>query len=185
MLVSIGTDHHPFDRLIDWLDAYLERHPGLADQTLVQHGQTKPSACGRNQPFLGFDELYEAMGAVDLVIVHGGPGTIFEARAQGRLPLCVPRDPELGEVVDNHQQRFAEHLASNGFVLLADTQQAFDDTLDEVLADPARARIEADDSGVRATAQRLDEYITTVIATERAKAAKKSQKSRRPRKKKA
>nr|WP_246290489.1 glycosyltransferase [Nocardioides marinus] len=41
---------------------------------------------------------------------------IMEARALGHLPLVVPRDPRLGEHVDDHQQRFARRAAEAGLV---------------------------------------------------------------------
>ena len=33
-----GTDHHPFDRLVEWVDAAALRHPDV--RFLVQHGGT-------------------------------------------------------------------------------------------------------------------------------------------------
>ena len=61
---------------------------------------------------------------------HGGPGLITEAREAGHVPLCVPRDPQLGEHVDGHQQRFAALAAREGVVRTVQSQEAFDDELD-------------------------------------------------------
>lgn len=167
VLVTIGTDHHRFERLIDWVDTFLATHPEVATQTLVQHGQTPPSARAQNRGFFPFDDLTMLMASSDVVITHGGPATIFEARAQGRLPLCVPRDPALGEIVDTHQQRFARRLARDSFVLLAETQTTFDRLLQAALEQPQMVRIAEDDSRARLTAERLDAYVTKVVARRR------------------
>ena len=167
VLVTIGTDHHRFERLIGWVDTFLAAHPDVADQTLVQHGQTPPSARAQNRDFFPFDELTTLMASSDVVITHAGPATIFEARAQGRLPLCVPRDPALGEIVDTHQQRFARRLARDSFVLLAEDQPTFERLLEAALEQPQMVRIAEDDSRARVTAERLDAYVTGVVAARR------------------
>ena len=38
LVVSLGTDVHTFDRLLRWVEAYLEAHPEVT--CLVQHGHT-------------------------------------------------------------------------------------------------------------------------------------------------
>ena len=40
LVVSLGTDVHTFDRLLRWVEAYLEAHPEVT--CLVQHGHTAP-----------------------------------------------------------------------------------------------------------------------------------------------
>ncbi|WP_162254776.1 glycosyltransferase [Phycicoccus sp. Root563] len=167
--MTIGTDHQPFDRLIGWVDDFLAVRQDMADQVLVQHGQTAPASRAKNRAFFPFDELNALMASSDVVITHGGPGTIFEARAQGRLPLCVPRDPDLGEIVDGHQQRFARRLAADSLVLLAEDQQTFERLLTAALAQPEIVRIPQDDSRVRVTADRLDAYVTNVVMTGRSR----------------
>ena len=41
LLVSVGTDHHPFDRLVRWAGAWLAAHPG-AVRCLMQTGTSAP-----------------------------------------------------------------------------------------------------------------------------------------------
>ncbi len=37
-VVTVGTDHHPFDRLIGWVNDWLAGHPDLSAQFFVQSG---------------------------------------------------------------------------------------------------------------------------------------------------
>ena len=164
--MTIGTDHHRFDRLIGWIDRVLATRPHLAHQAVVQHGQSAPSAWAQNHEFLSYEELTNLMGSSDVVIAHGGPATIFEARARGRMPLCVPRDPTLGEVVDSHQQRFARRLAADSLVHLAEDQPTFEKLLGMALDDPPSVRIADDASRVLQTAERLDAYVTRIVETQ-------------------
>ena len=89
-----GTDHHPFDRLVEWVDAAAARRPDV--RFLVQHGSATHAATRwpRGRPFLAHDRLVALLAEASVAICHGGPGTIMDAREAGHVPLCVPRDPD-------------------------------------------------------------------------------------------
>ncbi len=131
VLVTVGTDYHAFDRLIRWADRWSETNPEA--RVVVQHGASRPPLVAIAVPFLSPTELQDEMAAADVVVTHGGPATITEARRTGRTPVCVPRDPRLGEHVDDHQQRFARFLAERGLVRLVETEDEFFDSLSAVV----------------------------------------------------
>ncbi len=116
--VLLGTDHHPFDRLVEWAATLAAGSP---DPWFVQHGssQLHPELDGRRM--LGGRELTRLLGSVDVVVTHGGPGLIMEARAARHIPIVVPRDPALGEHVDGHQIRFAQRLDERGDIRLVNS----------------------------------------------------------------
>ncbi|MGC4749391.1 glycosyltransferase [Micromonospora sp. DT201] len=143
VLVAVGTDTHPFDRLVRWLEDW---HCGVDEDVglTVQHGHTRAPAVPGAVTFLGHGELQTAMAEVDLVVCHAGPATILEARRHGHLPIVVPRDPARGEHVDDHQQLFARRLGAAGMVTLAETREALIEALNAGLADPLRFAVAAD-----------------------------------------
>ncbi|HBW18037.1 MAG TPA: glycosyl transferase family 28, partial [Actinobacteria bacterium] len=65
------------------------------------------------------DLLDQLLDGAELVICHGGPGTISGAWSRGLRPVVVPRLRRLGEVVDDHQVDFCAKLAELGRVQLA------------------------------------------------------------------
>jgi len=136
VLVMVGTDHHPFDRLVDWADEVAVRHPDL--HVLVQYGASRAPAVAEGIAFLRHEELTALLGRAGAVLCHGGPGTIMDARDAGHVPLCVPRDPARGEHVDGHQQRFVSLVASTGVVRAITTTDQLALELGEVLQAPAR-----------------------------------------------
>jgi len=131
VLALVGTDHHPFHRLVDWVDAAAVRHPEV--RFIVQHGVADPPLVAEGHRFLPHARLSAEMAAATAVVCHGGPGTIMEARAAGLVPICVPRDPALGEHVDAHQLRFAQMVGTAGVVRavhhVADLHTAIDTAL--------------------------------------------------------
>lgn len=137
LLVSVGSDHHPFDRLIRWVDDYLDsRVPGEL-RCVVQHGPGSPPRSGEPHPFLGYDELQELMRQATAIVVHGGPSSMLESLRNGRIPIAVPRQRRHGEAVDDHQAAFCELLAERGEVVLVNTAAELSDALDRALATPA------------------------------------------------
>jgi UDP-N-acetylglucosamine transferase subunit ALG13 len=110
----VGTDHHPFHRLVDWLDEVAATRRDV--RVVVQYGASRAPRVAEGHAFLTHAELDELVAASDAVVCHGGPGTITDAREAGHVPLCVPRDPVLGEHVDGHQQRFATTVGRAGIV---------------------------------------------------------------------
>ncbi len=123
VLVTLGTDVHPFDRLVSWTERLIQEVPAL--DVTVQHGTTRSAAGADNVAMMDGGEFSEALAHSDLVISQGGPGGIFEARSAGRLPLVVPRRQELGEHVDNHQVIFTSMLAEQRIIRLAEGEDDF------------------------------------------------------------
>lgn len=145
VLAVVGTDVHAFDRLMTWLERW---HAGFAGDTapelIVQYGHSRTPALPGAVPFLGHEELQRAMAEASIVISHGGPATITEARRNGHLPIVVPRNPEHREHVDNHQQLFARRLGAAGMVRLCETEAELIEALDKGVADPSAYALAAD-----------------------------------------
>lgn len=134
VLGLVGTDHHPFSRLVDWLDSWASERPEA--RVLVQTGRSRECRWAESTPFLEHGELLELMAGARAVVCHGGPSTIAEARKAGKIPLVVARDPAHGEHVDSHQLLFSERLAANGLIRPACSSRDLAVLLDEGLSTP-------------------------------------------------
>ena len=134
VLVSLGTDHHPFDRLVRWVDSWLGTQTDGGITCLVQYGASQPPALARGLAYLDHADLGKVMGGAHVVVCHGGPSTIAEARRNGHQPIVVPRNPRLGEHIDDHQERFSRRLAEAGLVRLATSREGLVRELEDALA---------------------------------------------------
>lgn len=141
VVVTVGTDHHPFDRLISWVNDYLGAHPEQIGGFFAQSGPTAVVPVCASSPFLEADRLDEVLGQADLMICHGGPGSIADAWQRGHVPVVVPRLRRLGEVVDDHQVDFCAKLAGLGRVRVAEDGAALAALLDEAAADLTGFRV--------------------------------------------
>ncbi len=110
IVVLVGTDHHDFSRLVGWADTWCREHP--QDDVLVQHGFSAPPRRARGVELVPPSDLVTLLTKSDVVITHGGPGTIMSARHAGHHPLAVPRDPSKHEHIDQHQMQFVSWAAA-------------------------------------------------------------------------
>lgn len=148
VFVSVGTDHHPFDRLVGWAERWAADHPG--DRVVVQHGHASvpadpPSPLWQATRLLDAASMADELGRADVVVVSAGPGGVMDARAAGRLPVAVARRHQLGEHVDDHQLAFVRHLDQRGLARCVEDEAGFRAVLEEAAAHPASLRIEPEE----------------------------------------
>lgn len=151
VVVSVGTDHHPFDRMLDWIEIAQRR---LDIDAVVQRGATESRSGIESMDYVTADELADLMRTADAVVCHGGPGTISLAQRSGHRPIVVARDPTLGEHVDDHQQRYASKLAAEDHI---DTAGSADELVALLAAPrPPSSRAGNDEEADRAVSQFSD-----------------------------
>ena len=134
--VFLGTDHHPFDRVLTWSGdlAAADHH-----RWFVQHGYTDLPPTLDGAPILTARLLGELLRRADAVVTHAGPGMIMEARRAGHQPIVVARESGRGEHVDDHQVRFAEHVAGSGLITLVRHRVELETALAQTLRRGRRA----------------------------------------------
>lgn len=160
VVVTVGTDHHPFDRLIRWMQEWAETNPNV--RCVIQHGYSRAPDNLEGFQVLARCELIALMARATVVVTQGGPGSILDARGCGLVPIAVPRRASLGEVVDDHQVPFAKHMERNRQCLVAESRTELFHYLERALAHPDEMRRPAEPSPAPATAARISEVITAL-----------------------
>jgi UDP-N-acetylglucosamine transferase subunit ALG13 len=132
ILVTVGTNEQPFDRLVQAAAAL-----DLDEEVVVQYGSSAiTSGRGTWVDYLDFDQLAERMRAARVVVSHAGTGSILLAHSCGRRPVVVPRRVHLGEAVDDHQLVLGRRLHERGVVTLLETEALLTHAVRTVLARP-------------------------------------------------
>jgi UDP-N-acetylglucosamine transferase subunit ALG13 len=159
VFVTVGTDHHRFDRLLDWVDDWAADRADV--ELIVQHGSSRQSRSGTNHVLMTSDDLARHYGDADIVIAQVGPGTISDANQHGLRPVVVPRDPDLDEVVDGHQFEFGDFMAKQERCWTVTDERGLRELLDQLCDDPPLRRVAELDSELSAidNVSRLTERI--------------------------
>lgn len=161
LLVTVGSDHHPFDRLIGWVDEWLsERHNDNVN-CVLQYGTAVAPRHGVARDFLPHNELQALLQGAEVVVTQGGPMGIVESLQCGTTPIVVPRLARLGEVVDDHQVTFCRQLSAVGKCVLAEDSVSLWAALDLALghADVYAIEPTSVDEQVARTVERFGEIV--------------------------
>lgn len=109
IFATVGTHEDPFDRLVQELDRLVSSGE-LREEVVIQYGYSQPPRHCKGEKMIPFPEVQRLMAQARVVITHGGPASIMQALAHGKVPVVVPRRPEFGEHVDGHQVAFSKRL---------------------------------------------------------------------------
>ena len=172
-VVTVGTDHHRFDRLMDWLERWNADRPG-AIHWIAQHGSTRPLAGADGFAMKPREELLELLRAADVVVTQGGPGGIMDSRECGTVPIVVPRLARLDEVVDDHQVAFTRQLAGRGLVVAAESEAELHAALDRAVGDPASLAVGDHASDVSQTVARFGAAVAQLLASKPARTSRRA-----------
>ena len=117
ILVVLGTQDKTFERLLKAVDKEIEKKT-IKERVVVQAGQTKYES--KNMEIFdfvsspAFDKLLDE---ADLVITHGGAGTILTAIKKGKRIIAAARCAKYGEHHNDHQKQIIQEFAEQGYLL--------------------------------------------------------------------
>lgn len=118
LFVTLGTIRgYRFDALVDALLA-----TGLVDHTTVwQLGETtREDLPGRVYDELAPEQFIDEALRADVVVSHGGVGTLLEMLSLGIFPVIATRSASRGEHVDEHQAQISAVVNELGIGIAVD-----------------------------------------------------------------
>ena len=111
ILVTLGTHPMPMDRVVRAVDEWISTSQ-TDEEVIIQSASWNVQPERANQvSVVDFEQLQAWVREARVVVCHGGPATIMQVLASGKVPIVIPRDPIEHEHVDDHQQRFVRWLA--------------------------------------------------------------------------
>ena len=111
----------PFNRMVDDVAALAARGD-ITHDVVIQTGVGGRVPPGfRVVETLPFDEIQALLREADIVVCHGGTGSLITALREGCHVIAMPRLFELGEHYDDHQAEITEALAARGLIAVANT----------------------------------------------------------------
>lgn len=131
-LVILGTQDKEFTRLLKMVEDEIKK--GLIKgEVIVQAGQTKYKSKYMEIldliPNTRFNKLIKE---ADLVITHGGVGSIISALKHNKKVIAVPRLSRYGEHVNDHQLEIVEEFSRLGYIKSAINKRELTKALEEI-----------------------------------------------------
>lgn len=115
ILCLTGTGPYSFERVTEKLDELAGKH-GWDVFIQLGHSEFFPKNC-KYEGLMSRNRLQKLIDECDLVVCHGGFGSIRDSLVKKKPVIAIPRIAELGEVQDNHQEVMVRELEKNGYIM--------------------------------------------------------------------
>lgn len=117
VFVILGTQDKEFPRLLDAVEKQI-KNGVIKDKVVVQAGQTKyESEYMEIFDFLPMPKFEKLMDEADLIITHGGAGSILDAIKRGKKIIAAARLAKYKEHHNDHQKQIIGEFVKQGYLL--------------------------------------------------------------------
>ena len=132
ILVLLGTQNNSFFRLLDKIEDCINNKL-INEEVIVQAGYT--SYTSNNMKILDFiseTELNKLVEKANLIITHGGVGSIINSLKLNKKVIAVSRLAKYNEHVNDHQTQIVKSLNDQGYIIGLEDVNLLGDTLKRV-----------------------------------------------------
>ena len=117
IFVTLVTQDKPFKRLLKEVDECIEKGI-IKDKVIVQAGFTKYKSDNMTiYDYLSMDEFEEYMNKADLIICHGGVGSIIGGLKKKKRVIAAPRLAKYKEHVNDHQIQIIDNFIKREYIV--------------------------------------------------------------------
>lgn len=117
IFVSLGTNDKSFERLLLKIDKEISLG-NIRDKVIVQSGFTKFSSENMEViDLMPMDEFKKNIETCDILITHGGVGTILDGLKLGKKIIAFPRLSKYKEHANDHQVQIIDEFYNCGYIL--------------------------------------------------------------------
>ena len=130
ILVTLGTQDKKFNRLLDAIQKQIDNKK-IKDKVVVQAGFSSDYKSKDMEIFdlIPMDEFEKLIEECDLLITHGGVGSIISGLKNDKKVIAAARLKKYGEHTNDHQLQIIENFSKEGYIL---SLENFDE-LDKVI----------------------------------------------------
>lgn len=122
IFVSLGTNDKSFERLLRTIDNEIQLG-NIKDKVIVQSGYTKYSSNNMDIiDLMPMDKFNKCINDCDILITHGGVGTILDGLKKGKKIIAFPRLSKYMEHVNDHQVEIIDEFYNSGFILTGEVE---------------------------------------------------------------
>ncbi len=132
IFVTLGTQDKSFKRLLENIDKEIEKGI-IKDKVIVQAGHTKYNS--KNMEIFDLidkDKFDKYINECDLLITHGGVGSIITGLKNNKKVIACPRLAKYNEHINDHQLQIIERFVENNYILSYYENDNLEDILKKV-----------------------------------------------------
>ena len=132
IVILLGTQKYSFHRLLEEVQRYIDNGT-IKQEVVVQAGGTQFfSKEMKIFTLIEQNELEKLIEKADIIITHGGVGSIVNGVKLHKKVIAVPRYKKYGEVANDHQVQIINTFAKEGFIIGLNDVSELESALKEI-----------------------------------------------------
>ena len=160
ILVLLGTQNNSFCRLLEEIEKNI-KNGNITDKVIVQAGHTKFKSDNMEIfDLIPQGKLDNLIKDADLIITHGGVGSIMAGARLNKKIIAVPRLKKYGEHVNDHQLEIIDTFRKQGIILAINDVSELEQALKNIQDfKPQRNEVENAEMATNKIIQIIDKFI--------------------------
>lgn len=156
IFVCLGTQDKAFDRLPQMVETCIKDEI-ITEPVKVQAGFTKYASDAMEVfDYIGMEDYKSLMENCNILITHGGVGTIVQGVKLEKVVIAVPRLAQYGEHVNDHQKEIIESFTEQEYILSANTVEELKIALEKAKSFKPRPFVSNTDNFIKLLKRELD-----------------------------
>lgn len=133
ILVTLGTQDKKFYRLLDAIQNQINNH-NITDKVVVQAGCSSDFKSDDMEIFdlIPMNEFDSLVKKCDLLITHGGVGSIITGLKNNKKVIALARLKQFGEHTNDHQIQIVNNFAEEGYILKIEKKEDLETVLNAI-----------------------------------------------------
>ena len=132
ILITLGTQDKQFTRLLDMVQKEIDKG-NIKDRVVVQAGHTKYDSKDMEIfDLIDREKFSELISKCDILITHGGVGSIINGLQNNKKVIVVPRLAKYDEHMNDHQIQITDNFSKEGYILPLYENDNLSDVLEKV-----------------------------------------------------
>ena len=154
ILVTLGTQDQKFYRLLDYIETSY-----INDKIVVQAGGSSDYESKKMDifKFIDYDEMNKLIDEADVIITHGGTGSILTPLKKGKKVIACARLEKYQEHINDHQKEIVTLFKNEGYILELNEENKLDDLMKEMKKFKVKKYISNTDNFITGLKKLIDE----------------------------
>lgn len=132
ILVLLGTQNNSFHRLLEKIEDCIKNNK-IKEEVIVQAGYTKfQSDYMKVFDLIPKSELEQLQDKANIIITHGGVGSIVSSIKKEKKVIAIPRLHKYGEHVNDHQTEIVNMFGKKEYIINCNEVDQLDEALEKV-----------------------------------------------------
>ena len=158
IFVTLGTQDKEFKRLLELIDREI-LNKTIKDKVIVQKGNTKFESKNMEiYDFLSKEDYDKYMKECNVLITHGGVGSILTGIEYGKVVIACPRLSKYHEHVNDHQVQIVDSFSKSKYILALKDFSCFPKIYEKALSFKPKKF----ESQTNEVIEKLEEYIDNI-----------------------